>query len=92
MAQVLKFHEAIGRGNALNERGSDGHAAQRGRVAERELDDYWPELSSGLWVSQEPAVSDPRNSPRHVFTEVFLILGGAGLLAVLSTVFLGAPQ
>jgi hypothetical protein len=92
MAQVLKFDEAIGRGNARKDGRSGGEAAPRGWPAEREPDDFWPEVSSGLWVSKEPILPDPGNSPGRVFTEVFLILGGVGLLVLLTTVFLGVPQ
>ena len=91
MAQVLKFDEAISRGSAPSEPHADSKTALRERLAEEERDDFWPEVSSGLWVKQ-PIPVNPANSPQRVLTEVMLILGAAGLLVLLTTIFIGTPN
>ena len=91
MAQVLKFEEAIGSRGAPKDRRGDRVAARRDRSAELESDDFWPEVSSGLWVN-DPIPVDPANAPERVMTEMLLILGGAGLLLLLITIFFGTPS
>ena len=53
-----------------------------------EPDDFWPEVSSGLWATQPPP-ADPANSPGRVLGEMGLILGVAALLVLLVTFFMG---
>lgn len=84
MAQILKL--------------DDAYAARVTRAravpAERHDDDdysFWPEVACGLW-SKAPHEVDPRNSAGRVLSEMMLIIGGASLLVLLTTVFLGAPS
>lgn len=83
MAQILKLDQV------------SGHRVVRNRPApvERQGDDYsfWPEVACGLW-SKDPHIVDPRNSPGRVLSEMMLIIGGAALLVLLATAFLGAPS
>ena len=90
MAQVLKFDEAAGRHNIPQQRRSDFQVARRERLVE-ESDDFWPEVSSGLWVNQ-PVPVNPANAPGRVLSEILLILGGAGVLVLLTTIFFGTPS
>jgi hypothetical protein len=95
MVQILNFDDAMHARAATARRQSGRPNGNKTQTVQATLEDtfsYWPEVSSGLWVSKGPVLPDPRNSPGRVFTEVFLVLGGAGLLVLLTTVFLGAPQ
>jgi hypothetical protein len=89
MVQILNFDEAM-QGRARQ--ASDSARGKQNRAGSDDDFSFWPEVSSGLWVSTGPVLPDPRNSPERVLREVLLILGGAGLLVLLTTVFLGAPQ
>jgi hypothetical protein len=95
MVQILNFDPVLqGRRAAAREQ-FDPPRARHDRTTQTAPDDsfsYWPVVSSGLWVSQEPSAPDPANAPERVLTEVFLILGGAGLLVMLTTMFFGAPH
>jgi hypothetical protein len=79
MAKVLKFDEAIP--VAARPRGRAAHAAHPS-------DDFWPEVSRGARESQWP---DPANAPRRVLGEMALIVGGAGLFVLLTTIVFGTP-
>ena len=96
MVQILNFDDALQGRATTARRQSDPPKSKQDRAActesQEEPFSFWPEVSSGLWVSQGPVLPDPGNSPRRVFAEVLLILGGAGLLVLLTTVFFGAPQ
>jgi hypothetical protein len=96
MVQILNFDDAMHARAATARRQSDLRRSKQNHTARAESEEdsfsFWPEVSSGLWVSQGHVPSDPKNSPGRVFTEMLLILGGAGLLVLLTTVFLGAPQ
>ena len=73
MADVLKF-DAVSREQV------------RARKTSREEEfSFWPEVSSGFWVVSNDQPVDPANSARRVLTEFALILGGCGLLVVLTT-------
>ena len=88
MAQILKFDEAV-RANVAQLRRDEFHIAPReqsGQVS----DDFWPEVSNGLWVSQ-PGPVNPANAPGRVLSEMLLIAGGAGFLAFLASAFFGTP-
>ena len=87
MAQILKFDEASGSRNVPWQQRSKFEAARR----VEESDDFWPEVSRGLWVNQ-PVPVNPANAPGRVLTEMLLILGGAGLLVLLTTIFFGTPS
>jgi len=83
MVEILKFDEAL------------QHRARSRPSKTSEAEDtfnFWPEVRCGLWVSQGPVQPDPINSEGRVLAEVLLILGGAGLLVLLSAVFFGLPQ
>jgi hypothetical protein len=95
MVQILNFDDAMHGRAARARQESDrakGKQNQAARATSYDDFNFWPEVSSGLWVSKGPMLADPRNSPRQVFSEVLLILGGTGLLVLLTTVFFGAPQ
>ena len=89
MAQILEFDEAAGRVAPL-ERRADLQIVWREQVDE-EPDDFWPEVSRGRWADQ-PIPVNPANSQGRVLTEMLVILGGAGLLVLLTTVFFGMPS
>lgn len=89
MMEVLKFGEATGSG-VRQERRPDLKIV-RSEQPNEEPDVFWLEVSRGLWVNQ-PVSVNPANAPGRVLTEMFLILGGAGLLALLATVFFGSPS
>lgn len=83
MVEILRFDEAI------------QHRARSRSSKTAEADDsfsFWPEVRCGLWVSQGLVQPDPINSEVRVLAEVLLILGGTGLLVLLSAVFFGLPQ
>ena len=87
MAQILKLQETYGARNRLHE--------SRLRIQDRQDEDesysFWPEVSCGAW-SINPVQADPRNSPQRVLSEMMLIIGGAGFLVLLTTIFLAAPS
>ena len=88
MAQTLKFDEAVGR-TVPQQRRARLQVVSREQSVE-EPDDFWPEVSRGLWVAGEQPV-DPANTPRRVFFEILLILGGAVLFVLLISLFVQAP-
>jgi hypothetical protein len=87
MAQILKLHETYGARNGMRE----SRLRFRDRQDEDESYSFWPEVSCGAW-SINPAQTDPRNSPQRVLSEMMLIIGVAGLLVLLTTIFLSAPS
>ena len=88
MAQILKFDEAV-RANVAQQGRDDFHIA-RCEQSGQESDDFWPEVSSGLWVNL-PGPVNPANAPGRVLSEMLLIVGGAGFLAFLASAFFGTP-
>jgi len=83
MVEILRFEEAL------------RYRARPQPTKTAEADDsfsFWPEVRCGLWVSQGPVQPDPINSEGRVLAEVLLLLGGTGLLVLLSAVFFGLPQ
>lgn len=87
MAEILRFEEAVGgRGEVRR-----NEAARRVRQNEHDSYSFWPEVSCGAW-SINPVQADPRNSPQRVLSEMMLIIGGAGFLVLLATIFLAAPS
>jgi len=92
MAKVLKFEDAIGTRDVPAERRTARDVASRSRSTEHGSDDFWPEVSSGLWVCRGPLPVDPANKPGRVLAEMALILGGAGLMVLLTTIFVGVPS
>jgi hypothetical protein len=89
MVQVFKFDEAVGANVAQQRRA--GFQVMRREQPVEEPDDFWPEVSSGLWVNQPVPVS-PANAPGRVLSEILLILGGAGFVVLLTTIFFGTPS
>lgn len=89
MAQVLKFDRAVDDRSAPQAERGDLEAGHRERS--HESDDPWPEVSRGLWAHQLVPVN-PANSPQRVLSEIALILGGAGFLVLLITIFFGVPS
>lgn len=87
MAQILRLQETYGTRGGLHE----PQIRIQDRRDEGESYSFWPEVSCGAW-SVNPAQPDPRNSPRRVLSEMMLIIGGAGLLVLLTTIFLGTPS
>ena len=87
MAQVLNFRDSLSDRDGSARNG----AALRNRLDEDESYSFWPEVSSGLWV-KHPVPVNPENSPQRVLSEMMLIVGGAGLLVLLATIFLGVPS
>ena len=87
MAQILRLQETYGARDGLHE----PKLRIQDRQDEGESYSFWPEVSCGAW-SVNPAQADPRNSPRRVLSEMMLIVGGAGLLVLLTTIFLGTPS
>jgi hypothetical protein len=92
MVQILNFSDATHSRLAGAHRYGRGRQVQAGRVASDDDFTNWPELSSGSLASRGPMSSDPANSPQRVLTEALFVLGSAGLLVLLTTAFLGAPQ
>lgn len=88
MAQILKFEEAV-RANVAQQGRDDFHIVRREQPVQ-ESNDFWPEVSSGLWVNQ-PGPVNPANSPGRVLSEMILIMGGAGFLAFLASAIFGTP-
>ena len=84
MAHVVDF----GKISALRGRTGERQAPRQLGVAEQSSDDFWPEVSCGLWL-KKPA--DPANAPRRVLAEIALILGGCGLLVGLVSFFVHGP-
>jgi len=68
MAHVLDFDKV----SVLRGRKDEHQAPPYLGVAEQRSDDFWPEVSCGLWLKQ-PA--DPANAPRRVLGEIALIIG-----------------
>ena len=87
MAQILRLQETYGARDGLNK----PQLRIQDRQDEGESYSFWPEVSCGAW-SVNPVQADPRNSPQRVLTEMMLIVGGAGLLVLLTTIFLGTPS
>jgi hypothetical protein len=93
MVQVVNLDDVIrGRGGTLR-RPSDlpEHEPRQSSWAADDFS-FWPEVSSRPWVSKGSVLPDPRNSPERVFREVFLILGGTGLLVLLAGLVFGVPS
>ena len=92
MATILDFHRIAGPAIAAQSQEECDLAQRRSRQPlDEERDDYWPEVSSGLWVASGSNQPRKENSPERVLTEMGLILGIAALLVVVTTVLLGAP-
>lgn len=84
MAHVLDF----GKISALRSGAGERQARPCHGTAQQHSDDFWPEVSCGLWLKQ-PA--DPANTPRRVLGEIALILGGCGLLVAMVSFFVHGP-
>lgn len=84
MAHVLDFDKV----SALRGRTGERRVPRHLGAAEQSSDDFWPEVSCGLWL-KEPA--DPANAPRRVLGEIALILSGCGLLVALVSFFVHGP-
>jgi hypothetical protein len=87
MAQILKLQETYGARDALRK----PQPRIQARRDEGQSYSFWPEVSCGAW-SINPMQADSRNSPRRVLSEMMLIVGGAGLLVLLTTAFFGTPS
>ena len=85
MAQILKFDDDANVRDMLRQR-----AVARARKDEDESYSFWQEISCG-WPKR-PADLGPRNSPQQTVSEMMLIAGGAGLLVLLTTIFLGTSS
>jgi hypothetical protein len=95
MAQILDF-DAVQRPAPEGQLSPNSNQPHR-RGARPEPDEdvftFWPEVSCGLWVSEQPPPApDPANALNRVLAEMLVILGGAGLLVLLATAIFGAPQ
>jgi len=92
MATILDFHRISGPAvSALNCDAQLAPADRKRPPLDEERDDYWPEVSSGLWVADGNCDPRPENAPGRVLSEIGLILGVAALLVILTTVLLGGP-
>lgn len=52
---------------------------------------FWPEVSSGLWVTGSQPPVDPANSQRRVLSEMLLILGAVAVVAAAISFVTGMP-
>ena len=82
MVEILRFDEALlqrARPRAVKTPQADNSFS------------FWPEVSSGLWVTGTQTQADPVNSQARVLFEILLILGATAAIAAAISLFTGAP-
>ena len=52
---------------------------------------FWPEVSSGLWVTGSQPSVDPANAQGKVLSEILLILGAVAVIATVISFVTGMP-
>ncbi|MBV8977614.1 MAG: hypothetical protein JO261_09605 [Alphaproteobacteria bacterium] len=93
MAEILDFRGISGA--APSARGADEYQprkAQLRALLDEERDDFWPEVSSELWIATGRGGARRENGEGRVLGEIALILGVAAILVLFITAFFGAPQ
>ena len=80
MVEILRFDEALQR----------RVRPQPAKTADDSFS-FWPEVSSGLWVTGTQTPVDPANSQGRVLFEILLILGATAAIAVAISLLTGAP-
>ena len=81
MVEILRFDEAL-------------LQRARPRPAKPEAEEafsFWPEVSSGLWVTGSERSTDPANAQGKVLSEMLLILGAIAVIAVAISCVTGMP-
>ena len=81
MVEILRFDAALQR-------------RARTQPSKPEVGDsfsFWPEVSSGLWVTGSQPSVDPANAQGKVLSEILLILGAVAVIAAAISFVTGMP-